>query len=109
MTEKEWLECSDLRPMFEFLRGRASERKLRLFACACCRSVWELLADERSQNGVDAAEFYADNPASRVGYSRAIKGALRAMEDASGNSESAELGHTKWHSACAVACCAELP
>jgi hypothetical protein len=37
MTESEWLACEDPWPMLEFLRGRASERKLRLFTCACWR------------------------------------------------------------------------
>jgi hypothetical protein len=31
MTEAEWLACADPEKMLEFLRGRASERKLRLF------------------------------------------------------------------------------
>jgi hypothetical protein len=39
MTEAEWLKFRDPEKMLEYLRGRASERKLRLFACACCRAM----------------------------------------------------------------------
>jgi hypothetical protein len=44
MTEAEWLACTDPMPMLAFLRGRASARKLRLFACACACRACDLLA-----------------------------------------------------------------
>jgi hypothetical protein len=37
MTEVGWFACHDPEPMLQFLRGKVSERKLRLFACGCCR------------------------------------------------------------------------
>jgi hypothetical protein len=59
MTEAEWLACAGPTPMLDFLRGTASERKLRLFACACVRRAWHLLTDTGRQ-AVEAAEVYAD-------------------------------------------------
>jgi hypothetical protein len=56
MTEPEWLACTNPKKMLKFLRGRASERKLRLFACACCRRIWHLLADKPYRHAVDVAE-----------------------------------------------------
>jgi hypothetical protein len=60
MTEQEWLACTDPTPMLEFLRGKVSDRKLRLFAVACCFEVWYLLRDKRSKKAATASERYAD-------------------------------------------------
>lgn len=37
-----------------------SKRKLRLFSCACCRLIWERLADNRSRSAIATSEQYAD-------------------------------------------------
>jgi hypothetical protein len=85
MTEADWNSCTDPRPMLKFLCGldglvtrtlrslillrrpaltrRTSDRKLLLFACACCRRIWHLLSDERLRQGVEVSERYADGQA----------------------------------------------
>src|SRR5262245_45765556 len=59
MDQAEWLTCADWREMFEFVEGKVTDRKLRLFAVACSRSVWPLL-EEQSRRAVEVAERYAD-------------------------------------------------
>jgi hypothetical protein len=46
MTEQEWLTAADPEPMLAFLRGRVTDRKLRLFGWACLRCTWPLLDAE---------------------------------------------------------------
>ena len=69
VTEAEWLACTDPQPMLEYLRGKASDRKLRLFACACCRRLWHLMNDKRSRDAADVAEEYADGLLMDVDFS----------------------------------------
>src|SRR6266498_3392173 len=45
--------------MLKFLYERSSQRKLRLFGCACCRRAWDLLSEARHRRGVEVVERYA--------------------------------------------------
>jgi len=76
MTEEEWLACTDPQPMLEYVRGGATDRKLRLFACGCCRPKWDLLS-ETSRAAVVVAEKFADGETTR----QAMKKARRAAWD----------------------------
>jgi hypothetical protein len=60
MTETEWLACTDPTLMLEFLRGKVSERKLRLFAAAAFRRLVGLLPDPRQRRGIEALEQLAE-------------------------------------------------
>jgi hypothetical protein len=59
MTQEEWLQSSDPTAMLHFLRGKASDRKLKLFILACCRAS----GHEAWQAGLETAEGWADGKA----------------------------------------------
>jgi hypothetical protein len=70
MTEDQWLGSTNPVAMLEFARRKVSPRKVRLFACACCRLVWHRLSDERSRRAVRTAERFADGEVSEKILSR---------------------------------------
>jgi hypothetical protein len=42
MTEAQWLSSENPVAVLRALRGVATERKSRLYGCACCRRVWHV-------------------------------------------------------------------
>jgi hypothetical protein len=67
MTEAEWLASSDLRALLGVVSQKASDRKLRLFACACCRRYWHWL-ENRARRIVEVVELHADGLAGAAEY-----------------------------------------
>jgi len=49
--------------MLDFIYGKVSDRKLRLFAAACCRRLWPLLNSDVCRPAVEAIERSADSEA----------------------------------------------
>jgi hypothetical protein len=83
VTEKEWLDCSEPEEMlFGLGELGASDRKVRLFMCACCRRVWHLFRDKRCQHAVEAAEGLSDGSTSDDEMNEAQEEAETAAEEA---------------------------
>lgn len=62
MTEHEWLECTNPRTLLyalETMSAQKGDRKLRLFAVACCHRVWDHLQPV-VQKSVALTERHAD-------------------------------------------------
>ena len=58
--------ATDPELLLEYLQdcGPVSERKIRLWSCACVRRVWHQIENEASQRAGEVAERYADGNAS---------------------------------------------
>jgi hypothetical protein len=81
MTEAKWLKSMAPQPLCVYLRGKATDRKLRLFAVACCRQNWHPFPDERCREAVDIAERFAEGTAGPAEL-RAARLYVRTSRDA---------------------------
>lgn len=61
LTEEQWTAW-DGPPdrLIDFVNNKVSQRKIRLFYCACVRRILPLLKDNRSRTAVEASELFAD-------------------------------------------------
>jgi hypothetical protein len=121
VTESEWLASTDPQKMLEYLRGKVSDRKLRLLTCACCRKTWRLLTDPRSQQAVEIGERLADGAATseELATARAAAEAAQAEATAAADGAMRAMSHGDFnyyadmratgHAAGGAAACASTP
>jgi hypothetical protein len=99
MTETEWLTSGNATAMYGFLleetilfrtrwqgsvlvrRFLSSERKLRLFACACCYRIMHLIPTEASRQVVVVAERYAEGLADKTDLEAALAASVQACQE----------------------------
>jgi hypothetical protein len=73
MTEEEWLAANDPRAMLQHLAGRAGDRKLRLFSCACFRRWWHLVTEQRLTEALALLERVIEGDATDRDRGRAYR------------------------------------
>jgi hypothetical protein len=60
MDEAKWSACTNPFPMLESLSGKGSDRKMRLFAVACCSLLRAVHTDSRLRHALETAAQAAD-------------------------------------------------
>jgi len=94
MKEAEWLRSEWPEEMLSAAWRKVSARKLRLLACACCRTLWPMLPDAGSRRVVEASEQFADGAIKQAALRRA-----RASAPGRGASRSTDRAATAASSA----------
>jgi anti-sigma regulatory factor (Ser/Thr protein kinase) len=90
MTEAQWLAATDPTPMLEFLRGKASARKVWLFAVACCTHPWHFSkANNHPRPTTGSVSPHADDItiACDLAEARRVQEQIEAALQASGYSD----------------------
>lgn len=98
MTEAEWNTCTDPIEMIEFLRGnptsadivtwgnsgwrfdgaaQGNDRRFRLFACACCRRIWDRIPEQCNRDAVVAVENFLEGCLSASALEEALSASSR--------------------------------
>jgi hypothetical protein len=63
MTEEEWLACQEPTPLLEFLKGKATRRKLLLLMVACYERLEQFFIADVARGAIACAYRYAEGQA----------------------------------------------
>jgi hypothetical protein len=98
LTEEQWLASNEAWQLLRHLqqhclvsRMRGGKRRLRLYACACCRRAWHLFG-VRERAIVEVAERAADGRASRGELAEAERAAMGVVQEATAQVRSLDAG-----------------
>jgi hypothetical protein len=72
--------------MMKSIHGKISDRRLRLFVCACVRLAWDNLTPA-SQDAVEVGERFADQAAKRAELNRASRSASQEADQRAAEAE----------------------
>jgi hypothetical protein len=92
MTEAEWLVCDKPEQMLLALQDWASERRFRLFTCACLRRIWHLLAAGAQREAILLAEKYTDEERDK----ERVTSAGRAADEERDKEREMSAGRAAW-------------
>ncbi len=83
MTESQWFASKDPDELYRDRFGLVPrpERKLRLFACGCCRQIWDYIEDPRCRTAVEVAELYSDGVATEQQFDSAFDAVEEACDE----------------------------
>src|SRR5579862_4121041 len=80
MTEEKWFETDLFSKLLHLEKtGWGSDRKLRLFACVCCRRIWDLL-EHVCHVAIERSEQFVEGSATLLELKRAADKAARYLE-----------------------------
>lgn len=77
ISEKRWLTTPLWLNVIQAVEKPRHARKLRLFGCACCRRIWDLMTDPASREAVEAAERFVDGEIGKAELGTARNAAKR--------------------------------
>jgi hypothetical protein len=87
VTEAEWLASNEAEYLIRHItmssraaRTKAGRRKLRLYACACCRLIWDMIPDDDSRRALEVNEQFADGLVDRAAFQAISVTSARAAQ-----------------------------
>ncbi|QJW96618.1 hypothetical protein FTUN_4175 [Frigoriglobus tundricola] len=99
MDSESWEQSRNLQKMIRSVDPRQCDRKLRLFAVACCRRVWDLITDPAAKRLVELTEQFADGAIDREALRNVWSGAPDYPRADGAAKQAAAFGCASWEAA----------